>query len=152
VRSLILLTVLVCIAAWAACQGPITCENGYIVSAAARSGCRSPEEPGCSVCCHVGGGGGGCWRRSWSPGSVNVTGVTPWYNADELVGQTCPSNCPTCATCLARDEEELCQLLAMPQGCDCTNVEIGIDPCINPTSCACYCQRLEAEIQACPSQ
>lgn len=151
-RRLSLSIVFGCLGSWLACQSPITCENSYTISAASRSGCRAPDEPGCASCCYGAPGDGSCTRRSWAPGGAGVSSVKPWYNAAEFLAQSCPADCLPCASCLAREEEELCQLLAMPRACDCAHTEIGIDPCFHPESCACYCERLALATQSCPAQ
>lgn len=123
-----------------------TCGNGYSITASARSGCRSPEEPGCATCCIP---QGSCMVRSWNAGGV--TGVKPWYDVSES-RSSCPAGCAQCASCVLRTEEELCQLLATPRACDCAKIQIGIDPCFAASSCECYCSRYASLTSACPAR
>lgn len=137
--------------AWIACQNPITCENGYNISLASKVGCRAPDEPGCTTCCYL--DIGGCVRRSSSdPPGAPMSGFKPWYNGASFVGETCPADCPPCASCLARDEDFLCQELTMARNCDCANIKIYNDPCFAIKSCECYCSNLKQEMLACPAQ
>jgi hypothetical protein len=68
-----------------------------------------------------------------------------WYNATSV---GCPQKCAACASCSKRHERELAARL--PFRCVCENVQVGVDPCFDPGSCACECSRLEHLMKACP--
>ena len=76
-----------------------------------------------------------------------------WYNGhNNLLDQTCPHNCPKCASCLLRDEDQLMSLKP-PEQCDpteCKTMEIGVDPCHSPDSCECFCLEANSLIEKCP--
>jgi hypothetical protein len=117
----------------------LSAEGSIEISPKALVGCRSPEEPSCTSCCVF--EGKSCTVMRWS--SQGSSGVfKPWYNES--------ADCPRCASCLQRDEQELRTLLASGKKCDCAKTKIGIDPCFAPDSCACYCKRLKALTHACP--
>lgn len=143
-RPQVLLTMLVFLSG-AACQTTITCDSGYTISAAARSGCRSAIEPGCVECCSI-ISDGRCARHSRIQDSA-----IPSYSY-VTIGQTCLAGCPPCALCSAKAEKDLCELLATPRDCDCTHFQIGNDPCTEPMSCDCYCLGYMGLLRACPSQ
>ena len=121
-------------------------EGAIEISPKALVGCRSPEEPGCISCCVP--EGKSCTVMSWSSRGSSGT-VKPWYNKSASEKE-CPANCPPCASCLERDEQELRTLLASGKKCDCARTKIGIDPCSAPESCACYCARLNNLSRVCP--
>jgi hypothetical protein len=117
------------------------------ISPAAFVGCRSPEEPGCATCYSK--QGDRCIVREWQPGGADVTGITPWYNA-ESYQQQCPENVSPCASCLRRSEEELRYLLARGQTCECASLKIPPDACFYSASCECYCEQWESLKSDCP--
>jgi hypothetical protein len=117
------------------------------ISPAAFVGCRSPEEPGCAACYFE--KDNRCVVSRWSPGNADVTGITPWYNAQSYRPQ-CPKNIPPCASCLRRSEQELRNLLAIGRTCECASLKIDSDPCFYSASCECYCQELKFLKSACP--
>jgi len=118
------------------------------ISPKALVGCRSPEEPGCTSCCLS--EGKSCTVMSWSSHGSSGT-VIPWYN-QSASEKKCPADCPPCASCLQRNEQELRTLLASGKKCECARTIIGVDPCFAPDSCACYCTRLKNLSRACPHQ
>lgn len=129
------------------CGAPVTCEEGYQISPAARMGCRSPSDMNCMNCCVK--QPSGCLVKFWL--SSGITGVTPWYNTEQL-RTSCPTGCMPCASCLAHDEESLCQMLSSNQmSCDCTKVNPGSDPCSRPMSCECYCSNITRLGNNCPA-
>jgi hypothetical protein len=117
------------------------------ISPSAFVGCRSPEEPGCAACYFE--EGNSCTLMEWLPGGVDVTGITPWYNGESYQVQ-CPENYSPCASCSQRSEQELRDLLASEQTCDCASLEIPPDACFGFASCECYCERLNSLKRACP--
>ena len=135
------------ILAWLGCQASPRCGDGYDVDPAARVGCRSPEVPGCAECCF--GSGASCAVRSWSPGGIDVSHVTPWYNKGQTVSP-CPSSCAPCARCNILDEKYLCSYLEKVPKCDYESVVIGPDPCQIPESCACICLEKDYYSRRCP--
>ncbi|MDG2305917.1 MAG: hypothetical protein P8R42_14975 [Candidatus Binatia bacterium] len=104
---------------------------------AADAGCTAPSEEGCAECCRP-VGGGMCTQLSWTGAKDSPT--KPWYNAQRALGKPCRETCKPCARCLERDKNTLAKLKA-PEGCDCAETEIGVDPCHSPRSCACFCSR-----------
>ena len=125
-------------------QAPPTCASGYVIDPNAKIGCRSPNRPGCGTCCTP--SGMSCIVRSWAPGGV--TDAAPWYN-DERTLRECPSGCALCASCLDRSETELCDVLPAIQTCDCS-IPSGPDPCEQPSTCACACERYDGTSRDCP--
>jgi hypothetical protein len=69
------------------------------------------------------GGGGGA-----AGASAGLLGCTPIKEA-------------ALAGCRASDEPS----------CDCAHVDVGIDPCAAPLSCACKCAAYLADVKACPA-
>ncbi len=121
-------------------------EADLTISPDALVGCRSPDEPNCQSCCFQ--DGHHCSKRSWShAGSSQIAG--PWYNRTETM-EGCPDNCPPCAPCSTRSEQQLRNLLSDQRSCDCRNVEIPVDPCFVPRSCECYCHQIEFLSKECP--
>jgi len=137
------LTMLVLLGSTVQC---FSAEEAIELSPKALVGCRSPEEPGCTSCCIF--EGKSCTVMTWSSRGSDGT-VSPWYN-ESASEKECPSNCPPCASCLQRNEQELRTLLASGKECDCAKTQIGIDPCFALQSCACYCTRLKDLSRACP--
>lgn len=109
----------------------------------ARRGCRAPDEEGCASCCNEEQGSFSI--SSWSGGGSSD--VKPWYNVNSRA-DSCEGH-PACAQCTERNERELKEL-KKPEGCDCSTQEIGVDPCMAPSSCACYCSRASYLEAACP--
>ncbi|HEY5956970.1 MAG TPA: hypothetical protein VIV60_10475 [Polyangiaceae bacterium] len=110
------------------------------------AGCRAPGEPGCSECCEKETSTAGtpmCVRHAAQ------AGWSDWYNISQLEGETCASTCATCAQCSLHEEQEL-RALVKPVNCDCSTTDIGIDACIAPSSCECYCERYLVGIRNCP--
>jgi hypothetical protein len=91
---------------------------------------------------------GTCSVKSWAPGGADVTGVEPWYNASGFE-DSCPSDCPPCASCLIAHERSA-ERLTRPAGCDCRLEKPRLDPCFQPTSCGCFCQHYDVIVEACP--
>ena len=92
-------------------------------------GCRDPEEPGCATCCEP--DGSNCTERFMNRPASG-------YGFRSLEG-LCPESCPRCAVCRISEESTLRNLGCRPD-CDCVNLVIGVDPCINgPEECGCYC-------------
>jgi hypothetical protein len=56
--------------------------------------------------------------------------------------------CAACAQCSRREEEQL-RALTPRSECDCTR-DPGVDPCIHPTGCGCYCETLKYLKESCP--
>ena len=108
--------------------------------------CWAPEEPGCNPCCVI-APNGSCTARSWEPGPElpPMSHVQPWYNVS---ARGCPARCRPCARCTRRDEWEFRQLRTRTE-CDCTQPP-GIDPCISPNSCECYCKGMNHLAEICP--
>jgi len=120
-------------------------EAGAAAEPEATIGCRAPQEQGCEQCCETATGADGiasCVVRSASSGG-------DWYNAVESLDEACPQDCPPCAACSLRDEEQLTELEARSD-CACDSIVVGIDPCFAPMSCECFCQGYSALAQACP--
>lgn len=99
-------------------------------------GCRAPTA-GCERCCLP--------TRS---GHVILSGEGDVYNTTEYRDGACSSDTPSCARCSNEEERQLRQLAAAPV-CECAGVDVGIDPCHDPTGCACFCTRLEVALAAC---
>lgn len=111
--------------------------------------CHSPTEPGCSKCCVATDAPGHCSRRSWTGMPAgDARPVTPWFNATEALAGSCPSDCPACARCSHRDEQELLALPDRPD-CACSTLTNPVDPCYAPKSCECHCSRLTRLRAAC---
>jgi hypothetical protein len=110
-----------------------------IADASVLRGCRAPSEPGCARCCEPETTKGGCLIR---------TAETDWYNGTRFSPDPCPAACSPCAACSLRTEKALRAQRPRPE-CDCTK-PTGIDPCIDPGSCECYCQRRTMWLRACP--
>lgn len=145
----ILTVILIHISMLTACDSRPTCDNGYTIVDAAKLGCRSPGDVGCATCCTQ--SPTSCKIRSWSP-NKGSSGVAPWYNDIKMM-PSCPTNCAKCASCLAKDEQNLCQMLAIaPNGCNCEQSSTGGDPCYDPASCACYCFNYQPLVASCPTQ
>lgn len=125
--------------ALAACSDP-----PVEISPSSLEGCRKPGDPGCEVCCREGGGSNIC--RYWA--SAGATAETkPWFNASTFC-ENAPVACEgLCASCLERDEEAL-RMTA--NECDCSEVEIGIDPC-EQGGCACTCDIFNRARAKCPA-
>lgn len=116
----------------------------------APNACRAPMEPGCNPCCEP-QTDGSCAVRKWNPGPLTeqeLAGVTPWYNQSGFQDGACPSQCRPCARCTQRAASELQQLGKRPE-CDCSQ-PAGLDECMNPDTCGCYCSRLKQLILLCP--
>ncbi len=112
--------------------------------------CRAPTEPGCNPCCEA-KSNGSCVIKTWNTAGVpekELVGVTPWYNSDEFKDGACPSQCRPCARCSQQAAQELQKLGARPE-CDCSKPP-GLDACMNPESCGCYCSMLKRLSEACP--
>lgn len=124
------------------------CDNGYSIPIEAKAGCRSPTDTGCSQCCTP--QPSGCLVRSWASGGISGT-VTPWYN-HQSTENSCPPGCMPCAQCSNRDEVLICQLLLMPNQCDCSLTQSGVDSCRDPASCECYCADYKSLSSSCPSK
>jgi hypothetical protein len=75
--------------------------------------------------------------------------VGDYCQVSSLPGQ-CPAACPPCAACSQFSEATLCNLKPTIGACDCPNVVIGEDPCIQPQGCACLCKTYKASLDACP--
>lgn len=111
------------------------------------SGCRAPNEPGCSECCRQ--------QASTTTGALecvhygSMAGGPGFYVPSRREGGTCASSCAPCAQCTLHDEEQL-RALVKPTNCDCSTTYIGIDPCFGPDSCECYCQSYLSGIRLCP--
>ena len=113
-------------------------------------GCRGPNEifemKSCKSCCIQ--GVRDCFKSE-------ATGGADWYNRQRFLSdQTCPDDCPKCASCLLRDEEQLMSLKP-PEQCnprDCRTMEIGVDPCCSrcPYSCECFCYQTNRLMMYCP--
>ena len=111
-------------------------------------GCRGPNEifgkKSCKSCCVQ--DGKDCFKKAGDDG-VN------WYNVHhDLLDQTCPDNCPKCASCLLRDEDQLMSLKP-PEQCepeDCKTMETGLDPCYGRDSCECFCSEANHLMEKCP--
>lgn len=131
-----------------ACQSSPTCDHGYTISAASKTGCRSSQDPGCAECCQT-TRDGGCLRYSLSDGAAR-TGAE--YNQASVTDTPCPASCAACAACSVQAEEDLCGLLAMPRACDCARVLPINDACHERESCACYCLIYKGLTGLCPAQ
>ena len=109
-------------------------------------GCRGPNEifemKSCKSCCIQ--DGKDCFKKDGHGAD--------WYSGQHnLLDQTCPHNCPKCASCLLRDEDQLMSLKP-PEQCnpkDCKTMEIGIDPCFAP-GCECFCSEANRLMEKCP--
>eukprot|EP00457_Paulinella_chromatophora_P013552 gb/GEZN01013866.1/.p1 GENE.gb/GEZN01013866.1/~~gb/GEZN01013866.1/.p1 ORF type:complete len:257 (-),score=10.42 gb/GEZN01013866.1/:111-881(-) len=115
-------------------------------AATAITGCRSPEETNCEVCCRA--DAEACMQFSAQGFAEYAPDTTPWYNVQTFLEGACPEECPPCASCLIRDEEELTTLGERPE-CDCS-LSVELDPCFSPNSCECYCSRYLRLAEACP--
>eukprot|EP00929_Paragymnodinium_shiwhaense_P007297 TRINITY_DN111228_c0_g1_i1.p1 TRINITY_DN111228_c0_g1~~TRINITY_DN111228_c0_g1_i1.p1 ORF type:complete len:206 (+),score=31.50 TRINITY_DN111228_c0_g1_i1:91-708(+) len=128
------------------------------------SGCRAPKERygsvwashggddltlSCNQCCTD--SEDGCLYRKWTGGAESK--VEPWYNMNGIErGHKCSekfSDCPPCARCSKRAEQELLEL-KKPADCTCVEGKRYLDPCFSPGSCDCYCQRLAGGLAQCP--
>lgn len=111
----------------------------------ATDGCRAPsdiyEGISCDSCCDQ--NVGDCQEYS---GEI-------WYNAIRyLSSPTCSEACPKCASCSARDEKTLLELIP-PVQCnpsECEALDIGVDPCFGIGSCECFCETANHLLQKCP--
>ena len=110
-------------------------------------GCRGPNEifemKSCKSCCIQ--DGKDCFKKDGHGAD--------WYSGQHnLLDQTCPHNCPKCASCLLRDEDQLMSLKP-PEQCDptdCKTMEIGVDPCFSLDSCECFCLKANYLTEHCP--
>lgn len=116
------------------------------VETAALSGCRSPDEGDCATCCRTTSDDGCAILSHAQPWTGDDK---PWYNITSSNVASCETSCSPCAQCLEQDERELSELES-PPACDCSQIEIGSDPCFSP-GCECYCHRLQVLTEACPS-
>jgi hypothetical protein len=108
-------------------------DGSVAVAPDASAGCRAPDELGCSTC---------CTEDPLTASCVSRTGAS-WYNVVGSAPGLCPTDCPPCARCSLRDEEQLRGLVERPECGDCSG-DLGPDPCFTPGGCACYCAtRLE---------
>lgn len=146
-RALATLVLCYLFAGLAGCQHSLTCDNGYNITAAAKSGCRSPSDPGCAMCCvqHS----SNCEIRM---DTIAASDGTTSYSTIQSK-PSCPSGCAPCATCSVYDEKRLCQTLAIPDAsCDCAKITIINDACAESKSCACYCLTYKGLLETCPNQ
>jgi hypothetical protein len=119
------------------------------ISESARQGCRGSDDPGCGSCC-LQTSAASCTK--WSiPCTMSVAGqpVADYCGVFSVDGQ-CPADCQPCAACSKSSEATICLLMPTIGACDCPHIDIGIDPCIMPQSCACLCRGYLAAQQACP--
>lgn len=138
------------------------------VEACATMGCRAPQESyffsamtppaSCASCCVPDDGAGASWTgqcvvKSWTGGETSD--AEPWYNAVAFDrARACASDCPPCATCLARDELEL-RALSPPANCSFSSCgleddSVAVDPCFLRASCECFCERARGGLASCP--
>ena len=111
-----------------------------------RTGCRSPEEPGCDQCCVQ--GSLACTSYSADPGSADY-GWLAYRFTGRRYG-SCSSSCPACARCSRHAESELRERRAARPECNCA-LPLNEDPCFVGNSCECFCERLLPLTNACPS-
>jgi hypothetical protein len=119
------------------------------ISESARAGCRSSDEPNCERCClQTQPDSCGVWSLPCAT-VVAAQSVGQYCEASSLAGQ-CPADCRPCAACSKSSEASLCSLRPTIGACDCAHVDIGVDPCFGPQSCACLCATYAAALAACP--
>ena len=119
------------------------------ISDSALAGCRSSDEPNCERCCLQTEPD---YCSVWAiPCSTVVAGqsVGQYCGVSGMAGQ-CPADCRPCASCSKYSEATMCSLMPTIGACDCANIDIGVDPCFSPQSCACLCRGYEAAVEACP--
>lgn len=90
-------------------------------------GCRGPLDSGCEVC-----------RLLDSNHVLSASDGADWYNVATVSDPACGPDCPSCAACTYRDEQESRALAARPD-CEPCSGEPGIDSCFDPLSCDCWC-------------
>jgi hypothetical protein len=97
--------------------------------------CRSPSEPGCATC---------CVRHDDAADYCTVLSSSNRSSYDtvrSLSGLECSADCPRCADCDNPFEFDPTNGFCRAE-CDCTTIAPGGDPCIDESSCGCYCQYL----------
>ena len=101
-------------------------------------GCRGPRDPGCAVC-----------KEPSRPGYRSSEG--DWYNVSSTEAPAgCEVDCPVCATCDYRTDEQSRALGERPE-CEPCPTERGIDSCFVPRGCACWCETRTQLRNACPT-
>ena len=112
------------------------------IAASAFEGCRSPKDPGCELC-YAANANGTCTilRGQARDGDLRV-----YTSASRETD--CPAAGPRCARCMPNSEAILCEEREGRE-CDC-RIDPGVDPCIAPKSCACYCSAYNLARTACP--
>jgi hypothetical protein len=119
------------------------------IKASALAGCRNPDEPSCQTCCAT-NANDVCAKHSSScfQGTIDDVSVVVSSYCQSSAG--CSSDCTPCASCSTLSEVTLCRLKPASVECDCAHLELGVDPCVNHTSCACKCSLYKAALAACP--
>lgn len=113
------------------------------IATSALEGCRAPNEPGCEFC-YASNSNGTCTILSGHARDGDL-----WVYTSASRETDCPAAGPRCARCMRNSEAILCEEPQRPE-CDC-QIDPGIDPCIAPSSCACYCSAYNLARTACPS-
>ena len=115
-------------------------------------GCRDPNEwinsQSCMRCRRE--NDNRCIEKFWTG---TIDNQNAWYNGINF--QCKDLNLPDCANCSSRDERNLRELTqsSYPLDCSkeiCDKLPPQVDPCYIPSSCACFCLRIEQGILSCP--
>lgn len=103
-------------------------------------GCRDTSTPDCAQCCSA----------STDTTGTEMCTVVREGSSSSVLGP-CPSDCPHCAACSTATERFLASAVAQSRpDCDCRSQVIGIDPCIAPNDCGCFCDGLDRSLSQCP--
>src|SRR6478735_498054 len=101
------------------------------IAQSALEGCRAPNQPGCEFCWDF-QANGLCRIRSGHRHDGEL-----WVYTSASPETDCPAEGPRCARCM-RNSEAVLRDAPRCRECDC-RIDPGIDPCIVPDGCGCYC-------------
>jgi hypothetical protein len=124
-----------------AAEAPSKCKVS--IASSALEGCRAPNDPGCETC-YVQNPNGTCTILS---GHARF-GDDLWVYTSASRETDCPAPGPRCARCMRNSEAILCE--PERRECDC-QLDPGIDPCVAPSSCECYCSGYNLARTECPA-